>query len=512
MTMSDVLARHARKTPDQVAVRFLGESHTYSELDGSVNRLANALLERGVRRGDRIAVLTLNNPETVEAFHASARIGATTVPVNFRLVADEMAYILNDSEASVIIVDEALAPVAATACAQVPSLRHGIVIGSARETGMVWESYDHVLSTSSAAEVRIEVDEDSPALIMYTSGTTGRPKGAVLTHYNLAMHTASLLIHLAWPRDFRVWLAATPLFHIAGVAAVLPALFRGDTVVISRMGAFDAGQIIELLEHERVNVCTFVPAQWQMICDFRDIDKHDLSALRSAAWGAAPATPALLHKIMEVFPGVMLYSMFGQTETSPVTTVLMGEDALRKVGSIGTPLLNVEVRIVDVEMNDVTVGEVGEIVYRAPTVMKEYWNNPSATAAAFEGGWFHSGDLVRRDEEGYIYVVDRLKDMIISGGENVYCAEVENVVADHPKVAEVAVIGVPDDRWGEVALAVVVPRNLDDPLSVEELDRWCRARLAVYKRPKRLTTVDVLPRNASGKVLKTDLRTMFESC
>jgi fatty-acyl-CoA synthase len=229
------------------------------------------------------------------------------------------------------------------------------------------------------------------------------------------------------------------------------------------------------------------------------------------SWGAAPATPALLHKIMATFPGAMLYSAFGQTETSPVTTVLLGEDALRKVGSVGTPLLNVEVRVVDADMNDVAVGEVGEIVYRGPTVMKEYWGNSQATEAAFLGGWFHSGDLVRQDEDGYIYVVDRLKDMIISGGENVYCAEVESAVADHPQVADVAVIGVADRKWGEVPLAVVVATDPSDPPTAAEIEQWCRQRLAVYKCPRSLTVVEVLPRNASGKVLKQVLRAQLNS-
>ncbi|MFE3188493.1 long-chain-fatty-acid--CoA ligase [Nocardia sp. NPDC059240] len=509
ITISDLVARHARRIPDRVAYRFEGTDRTYAALDDRVNRLANALLERGVRPGDRIAVLTLNNIETVEAYLASARIGAVTVPVNFRLAADEMAYILNDSGVSVIIADDVLAPAVDKAREQVAGLRHRIVIGGGQpETG--WESFGYVLGTSSAAEIRIEVDEHTPALIMYTSGTTGRPKGAVLTHYNLLIHTTSLLIHLSYPRDCDVWLAATPLFHIAGVAGILPPLFRGDKTVISRMSAFNAGDTIELLARERVNVCNFVPAQWQLICDRTDIGEYDLSALRAAAWGAAPATPALLHKMMDAFPGTMFYSMFGMTETSPVTTVLMGEDALRKIGSVGTPMLNVEVRVVDAEMNDVAVGQVGEIVYRGPTVMREYWKNPTATATAFHGGWFHSGDLVRQDEDGYFYVVDRLKDMIISGGENIYCAEVENTIADHPKVADVAVIGVPDEKWGEVPLAVVVATDLEEPPTAAEMEQWCRERLAVYKCPRRLVVLEALPRNASGKILKTDLRKHLE--
>ncbi|MFE3732538.1 long-chain-fatty-acid--CoA ligase [Nocardia sp. NPDC059154] len=514
MTISDQLARHAGKIPERVAVRFLApdgaRDRTYAELDERVGRLANALLERGVRQGDRVAVLTMNNIEALEAYFASARIGAITVTVNFRLVADEVAYILEDSGASVIVVDESLAPLVAKVHSRIPSLRHCLVVGTpgAAETG--WEAYEHALYSASPDEVRIDVDEHAPAFIIYTSGTTGRPKGAVLTHQGLFVIATSLLIHLGVPTDARVWLVALPLFHIAAVAGILPSILRGDRLVLAPMGAFDAAAAVDVLEREAINVCFFVPAQWQLICDASDTADRDLSALRVMAWGAGPATPALLRRIMSTFPDALLYSAFGMTETTGTTTVLMGEDAVEKIGSVGTPMLNVEVRVVDAEMRDVAVGEVGEIVYRGPTVMKEYWNKPDATQVAFEGGWFHSGDLVRQDEDGYLYVVDRLKDMIISGGENIYSAEVENAIADHPKVAEVAVIGVPDEKWGEVPLAVVAAREPDETPTAAEIEQWCRERLAAYKVPKRTSIVAALPRNASGKVLKNQLRTQLQ--
>ncbi|MFE3188509.1 long-chain-fatty-acid--CoA ligase [Nocardia sp. NPDC059240] len=514
MTISDQLARHAGKIPDRVAVRFLApggtRDRTYAELDERVGRLANALLERGVQPGDRVAVLTLNNIEALEAYFASARVGAVIVTVNFRLVADEVAYILEDSGASVVVVDESLAPVVAKVYGRIPSLRHCLVVGTpSAETG--WEAYGDVLDAAPSNEVRIDVEEHSPAFIIYTSGTTGRPKGAVLTHQGLFVIATGLLIHLGVPTDARVWLVALPLFHIAAVAGILPSILRGDRLVLAPMSAFDAVGTVEVLEREAINVCFFVPAQWQQICDASDIANRDLSALRVMAWGAGPATPALLRRIMDAFPDALLYSAFGMTETTGTTTVLMGEDAVVKIGSVGTPMLNVEVRVVDPDMRDVAVGEVGEIVYRGPTVMKEYWNNPEATLAAFEGGWFHSGDLVRQDADGYIYVVDRLKDMIISGGENIYSAEVENAIAEHPKVAEVAVIGVPDEKWGEVPLAVVVAREPDAPPTAAEIEQWCRDRLAGYKVPRRTSVVGSLPRNASGKVLKNQLRAQVQS-
>jgi acyl-CoA synthetase (AMP-forming)/AMP-acid ligase II len=279
--------------------------------------------------------------------------------------------------------------------------------------------------------------------------------------------------------------------------------------VITQSGGFDPAQMVDLLASERVSNCFFVPSQWQAICAVPDLDSRDLSALRRISWGAAPASTTLLRTMIATFPDAQVLTAFGQTECSPVTCYLRGEDAIRKIGSIGTPMLNVEVRVVDDEMNDVPRGQVGEIVYRGPMVMKEDWNKPAETDAAFAGGWFHSGDLVREDEDGYYYVVDRKKDMIISGGENIYCAEVENVLAGHPKVAEISLIGIPDPRWGETPLAVIVPRDPADPPTDQEIEAFSRERLAGYKRPRRITITDALPRNPSGKVLKTELRSRY---
>ncbi|MFV9453435.1 long-chain-fatty-acid--CoA ligase [Rhodococcus sp. NM-2] len=511
MTISDQLARHARSIPDKVAYQFEGVDRTYSELDARVNRLANGLRDRGVGHGDRVALLTLNNLETVETFFACARLGAIAVPVNFRLVVDEVAYILDDCGATTVIVDASLAAVVAKARVRASTVQRCLVIGGQADAGPETETFDDVVRHASSTTAEIEVDEKSPAFIMYTSGTTGRPKGAVLTHHNLGVHTVSNMIHLGLPPDCRVWLTGTPLFHVAGVAGLLPSLFVGGRMVVMPMGAFDPGATVDLLERERINMCFFVPAQWQAICGLPDIGNRELSALRLISWGAAPATRSLLTKIIDTFPHAKLYSAFGQTECSPITAMLLGEDALRKMGSIGTPMVNVEVRIVDAGMNDVPVGEVGEIVYRGPTIMKEYWNKPEESVAAFSGGWFHSGDLVRQDEDGFLYVVDRLKDMIISGAENIYSSEVEDAVACHPKVAEVSVVGVPDPKWGEVPVAVVVPTMGGKPPTFGEIDGWCRERLAAYKCPRHLLITDVLPRNASGKVLKTALREEINS-
>ncbi|TFV52841.1 long-chain-fatty-acid--CoA ligase [Blastococcus sp. TF02A-35] len=505
MTMSDMLARHARKTPDVAALRFDGGGRSYAELDQRVTRLARALGQRGVRTGDRVAVLALNGMEAWEAYLAGVRLGAVVVPVNFRLVADEVAYALTDSGAVALVVDTALAPVAEKALEQAPEVRTVLVVGPG-SVGSSSEPFEEALAAAGDEPLDIAVDEDEAAFIMYTSGTTGRPKGAVLTHRNLLMHCFSQVTTLGWAPDDRVGAPGAPLFHIAGLAGGLPPLLLGGTNVIMRSGGFDPVETLDLIERERVSSIFLVPAMWAAVVQVPGIGDRDLSCLRRVSWGAAPASTTLLRTLIDTFPQAEVVTAFGQTECSPVTCLLRGEDSVRKIGSVGTPILNVEVRVVDPFMNDVAQGEVGEIVYRSPMVMKEYWNKPAATAEAFKGGWFHSGDLVRQDEDGYFYVVDRKKDMIISGGENIYCAEVEDVIAAHPKVAEVALIGVPDTRYGEAPLAVVAPRDAADPPTSEELAAWCRERLARYKNPREYSVVGALPRNPSGKVLKTSLR------
>jgi fatty-acyl-CoA synthase len=506
MTMSDQLARHARKTPDVPALRFDGAGRSYGELDERVTRLARALADRGVGTGDRIAVLALNGMEAWEAYLAGVRLGAIVVPVNFRLVADEVAYVLTDSGATALVVDAPLAEVAAKAREQAPAVGTVLVISGA-SAGPGSEDYEQALAAAATEPLDVVVDEEQPAFIMYTSGTTGRPKGAVLTHRNLLMHVFSQMTHLGWHPEDRVAAPGAPLFHIAGLAGGLPPLLVGGTNVIMKSGGFDPVETLDMIEREKISSIFLVPAMWAAVVAVPGIADRDLSHLHRISWGAAPASTTLLRTLIDTFPQAEVVTAFGQTECSPVTCFLRGEDSVRKIGSVGTPMLNVEVRVVDDAMNDVPQGEVGEIVYRSPMVMKEYWNKPEETSIAFEGGWFHSGDLVRQDEDGYFYVVDRKKDMIITGGENVYCAEVENVLAAHPKVGEVALIGVPDTRYGEAPLAVIAPRDAADPPTAEELAAWCREKLARYKNPREYSIVGALPRNPSGKVLKTQLRT-----
>ncbi|MDT3442735.1 AMP-binding protein [Pseudofrankia sp. BMG5.37] len=515
------LVRHAHQVPDGVALRFDGHGVTWSELADRVSRVAAALTRRGIRPGDRVATLMLNRVEHIETILAAAWAGAVAVPVNFRLVGAEVAWILDNCGAAALVVDEATAPVAAAARARVPVEVCLVVGGDPGRAGAGAEDFETAVAAeperpdeAGAAGMAggrfpyAQVRETDTFLIMYTSGTTGNPKGAMLTHLNLLMQAITAMRSYQLADAEAAMLVSAPLFHIAGVGALAPVLLTGGRAVVVPTGAFDAAALVDLIARERVTSAFLVPTQWQAVCEVPGVRKMDL-ALRSMSWGASPALASTLEAMAATFPGVANVAVFGQTEMSPVTCVLDGADAPRKLGSVGRPVPTVAVRIVDDEMRDVPRGEVGEIVYRGPGLMSGYWRDPEATAAAYTGGWFHSGDLVREDEEGFLYVVDRKKDMIISGGENIYCAEVESVLAGHPKVRDVALVGVPHPRWVETPLAVIEPADPSDPPTLDDILSWTQDRLASYKKPTAVEIVDALPRNASGKVRKVDLRARY---
>lgn len=501
------LERHAMMQPDAPALRFVGNTMTWADLRRRVAALAGALSGRGVGFGDRVMILMLNRTEFVESVLAANMIGAIAVPLNFRLTPTEIAVLVEDCVAHVMLTEAALAPVAIGVRNIQPLLSVIVVAGGSSQDSVF--GYEDLLNEAGDVHEPVDIPNDSPALIMYTSGTTGRPKGAVLTHANLTGQAMTALYTSGANINSDVGFVGVPLFHIAGIGNMLTGLLLGLPTVIYPLGAFDPGQLLDVLEAGKVTGIFLVPAQWQAVCTEQQARPRDLR-LRVLSWGAAPAPDALLRQMSATFPETQILAAFGQTEMSPVTCMLLGEDAIAKRGSVGRVIPTVAARVVDQNMNDVPVGEVGEIVYRAPTLMSCYWNNPEATAEAFAGGWFHSGDLVRMDSDGYVWVVDRKKDMIISGGENIYCAELENVLASHPDIAEVAVIGRADEKWGEVPIAVAAVTN--DDLRIEDLGEFLTDRLARYKHPKALEIVDALPRNPAGKVLKTELRLRYGAC
>jgi fatty-acyl-CoA synthase len=498
--------RHAREKANEVATRFEGRSQTWPELAERTRRLAGWLRAAGVGPGDRVATALGNRPEFIEIMIATSRLGAITVPMNFRLTEREIAFILSDSQSSVVVSDAST--VQAVTATGLLDAAHHVHVGAGAVPGTT------PYAEAAAADVPDEdsfpdVPEHHPALIMYTSGTTGRPKGAVLTYRNMAAQCTTLITAFGMQANGEVNMVALPLFHIGAIGSVAPSLLLGATLVIVPSGAFVAGRIIELIEVEGVTSLFLVPEQWQQVCAELERRPRELATLRVTGWGAAPASEALLRRMEAAFPNADIVALFGQTELSGVSCVLEGRDAIRKRHTVGKAAPQVSIRIVDEQMNDVEQGQVGEIVYRGPAVLSHYWNAPEATAEAFAGGWFHSGDLVSVDEEGFVQVRDRKKDMLISGGENIYCVEVEHVLARHPDVLEVSVIGRAHPKWGQTPVAIVVPKPDRKAPAVEDLREWAGNHLARYKLPTSIEVLEALPRNATGKVNKHQLRELF---
>ena len=500
---------HAEMKPDAEAFRYRSRSTTWRELDDRIHRLASALARRGVGRGDRVMLLALNCTEFVETVLATGLLGALAVPVNVRLTPAEIAYLVGDCSPTLVVTDALLAPLVGAVRAEGADPGRHVVIGvedAGRDTVPEGaEAYEALLAEPGEPAELPDVREDDPALIMYTSGTTGRPKGAVLTYGNLTAQALTVIRAFRHHDESARSLCTPPMFHIAALGAIAPSLQLGTTTVIAPLGAFDPGAVLDLLAEERITGVFMVPVQWQAVCAEQRARPREL-CLHDISWGAAPSTDTILRAMSDTFPGVLVCALFGQTEMSPVTCSLDAGDALRKLGSVGTVVPTVQARVVDDFMEDVGPGEVGEIVYRGPNTMLGYWGKPDETADAFDGGWFHSGDLVRQDEEGFVYVVDRKKDMIISGGENIYCAELENVLSAHPRIREAAVVGRRDPQWGEVPVVVAAMGDDGPDLDLDDLRSWLRERVAGYKLPRDLVVVDALPRNASGKVVKAGLR------
>jgi fatty-acyl-CoA synthase len=511
LLVGEIVARNARKFPDREILIFGERRITCRELEERVNRLANAMLSQGIRKDDKVGILTLNCAEEVEIFFAAAKIGAVNVPINHRLSPREIAYILNNAEAKILFVGSGFVNVLDKMRGDFPLIKE--IVGIGQKEGEAYPDYEKVLASGSPIRPEVWLQDEDDAFIVYTSGTTGRAKGAVLTHKNIIAHSMTLDIEaldslprrpdLPRPTQKR-WLSIVPLFHVAGVTGTIKNIL---TTTLTVVRDFDPVGLLSTIQKEGITGMFLAPAMWLMVISHPDFKKYDVSSLRVASYGAAPMPNALKERVLEAFPNAGLSENFGQTEMSPTVVYMKNQDALRKEGSVGYPLFNVEVRIVDHNMNDVPVGAIGEAVYRGPSLFKGYYKNPEANKEAFEGGWFHSGDLVRRDEEGFIYVVDRKKDMIISGGENIYSAEVEAVLYNHPSIQEAAVIGIPDPKWGEAVKAFVVLRSGKEATAEEIID-FCGENLARFKRPKSVEFIPALPRSAAGKVLKNELRSM----
>jgi fatty-acyl-CoA synthase len=494
------LVQRARLTPEKEAVVDGDRRLTYDALNRRVNRLSAGLEGLGLPAGERVGILAYNRLEFIEVIMAAARLGLILVPLNWRLTPEELGFILNDSGAGTLFYDPGLETLAAGIRGRTPVKRFIVFGEAAKPPDLAYEAWLSSLAPG-AKPLRAAPDLDTPHIIMYTAGTTGRPKGAVLTQGASFWNALNLSLAMDFTSADRN-LVVLPMFHIGGIGLfTLPMLYTGATVVVQR--TFDPGRTLELLAAENISLFFGVPAIFLALLQHPGFGAEALLSVRLVMSGGAPLPASLVRQYHAA--GVTLQQGFGMSEAAPSIATLPKELALAKAGSIGRAVFHLEARIVDETLNTLAADQVGELVLRGPNLLTGYWNRPEATREAFSGGWFHTGDLARMDADGDLWIVDRKKDMFISGGENVYPAEVENLIYELPEAAEAAVIGVPDPRWGEVGMAVVVPKN-PGKLSAEAVLAHLSGRLAKYKIPKRVVFAERLPRNAAGKVLKNILR------
>ncbi|QII05491.1 acyl-CoA synthetase [Rhodococcoides fascians A25f] len=489
-TVDGVLRRSAAKFPDRLAVTFEGRSHTYRELDTAVTRAARRLRAMGLEKGDRVAAYGVNSDAYVVAFLACVRAGLVHVPINYALVGEELQYLLDQSGSRAVLVDPALAPILDSVRTNL-SIEHVV-------------SLPDVLGTDGdSSDLDSAAESTDLAQLLYTSGTTSKPKGAMMSHGALVAEYVSCVIALGFTQDDDP-LLVMPMYHSAGMHVfMLPYLSVGATVRLMRRP--DVPEILRRIEEEKIKSLFLAPTVWVPLANHPDLETRDLSSLKKAQYGSSIMPVTVLTRLRERYPDIEFYNCFGQSEIGPLATVLLPAEHEARPASCGRAVFFVETRVVDADGNDVPDGEPGEILYRSPQLCDGYWDKPEATADAFSDGWFHSGDLVTRDAEGFITVVDRIKDVINTGGILVASREVEDAIYTHSAVAEVAVIGTPDDRWIEAVTAVVVLKD-GQQLSVEALIDHVKGRIAPFKVPKTVTFVDELPRNQSGKLLKRELR------
>jgi acyl-CoA synthetase (AMP-forming)/AMP-acid ligase II len=500
MNWHAVLEHHATRRPDKAMTVFEGEVTTYGEMAARVAALSGGLSARGIRQGQVVAILSYNCPEFLEAVFAANRLGAIAMPINWRLAAPEVRYILEHSEAVALVCDESLVALGDEATKGIEDRLLRVCVSEPAASG--WVALAE-LRVGATPPVPTAAAADDVHRLMYTSGTTGRPKGVMLTHANLAWKNLAHIVEFGFTSD-DLGLACGPLYHVGALDLTTTSLIAaGATTIIHR--AFDAAAVVDELEQSRVSTVWLAPAMVNAIMSLPDVEQRDLSSVRVIINGGEKMPIPLIERIQRTFPSAWFADAYGLTETVSGDTFLDRDSIVTKLGSVGRPCLYLELDIWDEQGASVPAGERGEIVMRGPKVFKGYWRDPEATAKAFAGGWFHTGDIGVRDDDGYLFIVDRLKDMIVSGGENIAGSEVERVLYEHEAVLEAAVVGRPDDRWGEVPIAFVVLRP-DASASADELIDHCRDRLAKFKVPKDVAFLDALPRNPSGKVLKRDLR------
>ncbi len=504
LTLGWMIRRAAWKHPQETALVCETGRVTYADLEERSNRLANALKGLGLGRNDKVALLLQNCRQFIEAVFGIAKTGAVCVPLNYRLKAGELEYILNHSDSRAIIYQADFGSAVESLLPKTPQLKHLLAVGGGINSG---PGYEDLLAGSTPADPAAEVKENDLASLIYTAGTTGSPKGVMLTHKNhLWSCVNSMLREGDYRRELNV-ITPIPVFHVAGFQRCLITLYLGGKNTLVRQ--FEPGRFLTLVEQEKPTATFMVPTLVAMLSRFPDLERFDRSSLSCVMVGAAPSPVKLLREIRSIFPGAEVIHIYGLTEACATVSYLPAREFTARMGSVGKGYINTEIRVVNESGGDAGPGQAGEIAVRGPNVMAGYYKNPGATAEAFlDGGWVRTGDLGRFDRDGYLYVVDRKKDVIISGGENIFCPEVEAVLLEFEKIAEAAVIGVPDELWGETVRAVVVPKPGATVTEQEVID-FCGARLAGFKRPRSVVVVDSLPMSGSNKILKGVLRERY---
>jgi acyl-CoA synthetase (AMP-forming)/AMP-acid ligase II len=510
LNLGQNLKVNAKKFPTTVALKDRKRALTYPQANRRVNRLAHSLLSLGLEKGDKVAVVLENSIEIVEVYLATAKAGLVIVPISFRLVGSEVEYIVNNSDARAIVVHDEFTPCVDGIRQNLAGIKaeNYIVVGEGREG---YREYEAFLQGAPESEPEVQVEPHEPWILIYTSGTTGKPKGVVRSHES---HIAFYLIDAV---DFGfnehdVCLNIMPLCHINSTFFTFTFLYIGGTAYIHPARSFRAGEILEIIEREKITFISLIPTHYSLLLNVSEEGRRrDTSSIRKLLCSSAPVSKNMKLAIMDFFPGVELYEAYGSTEAG-IVTILKPEDQMSKLGSIGFESLGTDlIKILDEEGKEVEVGDIGELYSRGPMLFDEYYKSPAKTAASFRGGWFSAGDMARRDEDGFFEIVDRKDNLIITGGEHVYPSEVEKTICTHPGVLDVAVVGLPHDKWGEAVTAFVVPKDLDSPPVEKEILDLCRDRIASYKRPKAVYFVspEEMPRTGSGKVLHRALRERY---
>jgi len=502
MNLGSILNNTVEKYPDRTALIHLEFRWTYEELNSRVNRLANALLNMGVKKGDGIALMFFNSNHFVEVYFAAIKIGAVAIPVNFRFIGPEIEHIINDSEATIFFYGNEFQEIISECRPRLNHVRRFITVDSTDTT--LAADYEQFLSEGENSEPGVLVAEDDICQIMYTSGTTGKPKGAVITHHAVIWN----MVNTIWGREDQeaeFALIIGPLYHTAALNnhLTIQVALGGTSILIKK---FDPVHVLTVIQRERATTISGSPTMYHLMLQHPDAHKFDASSITKCTVGSAILPGETKRHLEKFFPNISgIYDIYGCTEAAPSITGLKGEDSDRKHGSVGRALPFLQVRIVDEVDQPVPADTVGELICRGPNVMKGYHGQPDATRETLRGGWLHTGDMARMDKEGFITIVDRKKDMIISGGENISPREVEEVLHTHPLIVDAAVVGVAEDVWGEAVRAFVVMQEGAE-LTETDVIRHCKRNLASYKKPKYVSFVDDIPRNPSGKILKTKLR------